>query len=58
MDNLKRSELRLLIEGLDAVRDRMRDAAEAFDAELGGDEYNEVVSLQDRLIDALESLPY
>jgi hypothetical protein len=55
MDNLKRSELKLLIEGLDAVRQRMREDIEV---DLGGDEYKEVVRLQDRLIETLESRFY
>lgn len=55
MDNFKRSELKLLIKGLQAVRNEMRDVDSEF---LELDEYNELVRLQDRLIEALESRFY
>ena len=58
MNNFSRTELKLILEGLDIVRDRMRDEAELDPEGLGGDEYNELVRLQDRIIDALESRFY
>ena len=55
MEQLTRSELKLLLEGLDHVRERMREDV-AID--LFGEEYRTVVRLQDRIIDALESRFY
>ena len=55
MEQLTRSELKLLLEGLDHVRERMR---EDIGIDLGGEEYNQLVRLQDRIIDALESRFY
>ena len=58
MNNFSRTELKLILEGLDTVRERMRDEAELDPEGLGGDEYNELVRLQDRIVDALESRFY
>lgn len=55
MEHLSRSELKFLLEGLDAVRDRMRDDVTV---DLFGEEYRSVVRLQDRIIEHLENLPY
>jgi hypothetical protein len=52
---LNRKEIRHILEGLDVVRERMREDTSV---DLGGDEYKELVRLQDRLIAALEALPY
>lgn len=50
-----RAELKLILEGLDAVRQRLR---EDVTVDLAGEEYKTLVSLQDRVIAALEKLPY
>jgi hypothetical protein len=55
MNEFNRTELRLILEGLDIVRERMR---ENINVDLGGEEYNGLVRLQDRIIDALESTFY
>jgi len=56
MTQFDRAELRLLIEGLDAVRERMRHWIDVSASNC--EEYNRVCRLQDRLINELESLPY
>ena len=48
-----RTELKLILEGLDLLRSRMRDDDECDDGE-----YERLLSLQDRVIAALEKLPY
>ena len=55
MNEFNRTELKLILEGLDVVRERMR---EDIGVDLGGEEYNRLVRLQDRIIDALESTFY
>ena len=55
MEHFTRSELKFLLEGLDRVRDRMRDDVTI---DLFGEEYRSVVRLQDRIIRTLETLPY
>ena len=55
MNELNRTELRLILEGLQVVRERMR---EDIGVDLGGEEYNQVVRLQDKIIEALESRFY
>ena len=55
MEHLSRPELKFLLEGLDHVRDRMRDDVTV---DLFGEEYRSVVRLQDRIIRTLENLPY
>lgn len=55
MNEFNRAELRLILEGLDVVRERMR---EDIGVDLGDEEYNQVVRLQDRIIEALESRFY
>lgn len=55
MNDFNRTELKLLIEGLDAVRKQMQDD---INVDLGGEEYRGLVRLQDRLIGSLEKLPY
>jgi hypothetical protein len=55
MEQLARSELKLLLEGLDALRGRMR---EDVTIDLFGEEYRTVVRLQERIIRTLENLPY
>jgi hypothetical protein len=55
MEQLTRSELKLLLEGLDHVRERMR---EDITIDLFGEEYRTVVRLQERIIRTLENLPY
>ena len=55
MDHLSRSELKFLLEGLDHVRERMR---EDVTVDLFGEEYRTVIRLQDRIIRTLENLPY
>jgi hypothetical protein len=55
MDQLTRSELKFLLEGLDHVRERMR---EDINIDMFGEEYRTVIRLQDRIIRTLENLPY
>ena len=55
MNEFNRTELKLILEGLGVVRERMR---EDIRVDLGGEEYNQVVKLQDRIIEALESRFY
>ena len=55
MNEFNRTELKLILEGLDVVRERMR---EDISGGLAGEEYNQLVRLQDRIIDALESRFY
>jgi len=65
MNEFNRTELKLILEGLDIVRERMREelGREQEDETgglriIGGEEYNGLVRLQDRIIDALESRFY
>ena len=55
MDQLTRSELKFLLEGLDHVRGRMRGD---ISIDMFGEEYRTVIRLQDRIIRTLENLPY
>jgi len=55
MNEFNRTELKLILEGLDVVRERMREEIAGGD---GGEEYNRLVRLQDRIIEALESRFY
>jgi hypothetical protein len=55
MEHLTRSELKFLLEGLDHVRERMR---EDISIDMFGEEYRTVIRLQDRIIRTLENLPY
>lgn len=58
MNEFDRTELKMILEGLDAVRTRMREEREAHDNDYDVEEYNKLVRLQDRIIDALESRFY
>ncbi len=51
LNELNRVELKLIFEGLDAVRERMREV-DGYDLEV--EEYLQVVRLQDDIVDALE----
>lgn len=51
-----RAELRLIIEGLDLLRERLRDPDVTVD--LQDEEYKTLVRLQDRAIASLEKFPY
>ena len=42
MNNFSRTELKLILEGLDTIRERMREEAEFSPVPLPGDEYNEL----------------
>lgn len=55
LNELNRVELKLVFEGLDAVRERMREV-DGYDLDV--EEYNRVVRLQARIIDAKESTFY
>lgn len=55
LNELNRVELKLIIEGLDSVRARMR---EVDGADLDIEDYVQVVRLQDDIVDAIESRPY
>lgn len=55
MNEFDRTELKMILEGLDAVRERMR---EDVSIDLVSDEYNKLVRLQDRIIEALGSRFY
>ena len=54
MNEFDRTELKMILEGLDVVRTRMRLEREAHDNDYDVEEYNKLVRLQDRIIDALE----
>jgi len=54
MNEFSHAELRLILEGLDVVRERMREDI-SVNLNLGEEEYNQVVRLQDKIIEALES---
>jgi hypothetical protein len=67
MEHLNRTELKILTAALDLLREKMRaDAAaivelieeDGFTYNDRGEEYNRLVRLQDRIIDALESRFY
>ena len=55
LNELNRVELKLIFEGLDAVRERMREV-DGYDLDV--EEYIEVVRLQDDIVDAIESRYY
>ena len=55
LNELNRVELKLNFEGLDAVRERMREV-DGYDLDV--EEYVEVVRLQDDIVDAIESRYY
>lgn len=55
LNELNRVELKLVFEGLDAVRERMREV-DGYDLEV--EEYMQVVRLQDDIVDAIASRPY
>ena len=55
LNELNRVELKLVFEGLDAVRERMHEV-DGYDLEV--EEYLQVVRLQDDIVDALEARPY
>ena len=55
LNELNRVELKLNFEGLDAVRERMREV-DGYDLDV--EEYIEVVRLQDDIVDAIESRYY
>jgi len=61
INEFNRTELRLILEGLDIVRERMREELareQQYETGglriVGGEEYNRLVLLQNRIIDALE----
>jgi hypothetical protein len=59
MNNFSRSELKLILEGLDSVRNRLREEIMGGPGYVTEDsEYNALVRLQDRIIDAMESRFY
>ena len=55
LNELNRVELKLNFEGLDAVRERMREV-DGYDLDV--EEYIQVVRLQDDIVDAIESRYY
>ena len=56
MEHLSRSETKLILEGLDSVRERMRLNTSI---NLGTDpDYRSLLKLQVKLIEHLENLPY
>ena len=57
MEHLSRSETKLILEGLDSVRERMRLAAGLDDLRDDPD-YRSLLKLQVKLIEHLENLPY
>lgn len=66
MNNINRTELKILAEALDLLRSKMREEIVAVEItedgftynDQGVDEYNRLVRLQDRIIDALEARFY
>ena len=68
MNEFDRTELKMILEGLDVVRNRMREEIELLNLKLpdmsgqgsitGDSEYNKLVRLQDRIIEALGSRFY
>ena len=59
MDQFDRTELKMILEGLATVRERMREEIMGGPGFVTEDsEYNKLVRLQDRIIDALESRFY
>ena len=68
MNEFDRTELKMILEGLDVVRERMREEIELLELKLPDlsgqgsitedSEYNKLVRLQDRIIDTLESRFY
>ena len=55
LNELNRVELKLNFEGLDAVRERMREV-DGYDLDV--EEYIQVVRLQDDIVEAIESRYY
>ena len=55
LNELNRVELKIIFEGLDAVRERMREV-DGYDLDV--EEYIQVVRLQDDIVDAIESRYY
>lgn len=55
LNELNRVELKLVFEGLDGVRERMREV-DGYDLDV--EEYMQVVRLQDDIVDAIESRYY
>ena len=55
LNELNRVELKLIFEGLDGVRERMREV-DGYDLDV--EEYMQVVRLQDDIVDAIESRYY
>ena len=55
LNELNRVKLKLVFEGLDAVRERMREV-DGYDLDV--EEYLQVVRLQDDIIDAIECRYY
>jgi len=60
MEHLTRSETKLILEGLDSVRERMRLAAfnRGLDDLRDDLDYRSLLKLQVKLIEHLENLPY
>lgn len=60
MEHLTRSETKLILEGLDSVRERMRLAAfnRGLDDLRDDPDYRSLLKLQVKLIEHLENLPY
>jgi len=60
MEHLTRSETKLILEGLDSVRERMRLAAftQGLDDLRDDPDYRSLLKLQVKLIEHLENLPY
>ena len=55
LNELNRVELKLILEGLDVVRERLREV-DGYD--LDAEEYIQVVRLQDDIVNAIESRYY
>lgn len=55
LNELNRVELKLILEGLDVVRERLREV-DGYDLDV--EEYIQVVRLQDDIVDAIESRYY
>jgi hypothetical protein len=59
MNEFDRTELKMILEGLACVRDRLREEIMGGPGFVSEDsEYNKLVRLQDRIIDALDSRFY
>jgi hypothetical protein len=60
MDNLTRSELKMILDGLQRVREERRQEL-LDDGEqnlMGCDEYSSIVMLQEKVLRVLERMPY